>query len=218
MSAKLNVQAPKAPGGARAMHAVVGAHDELEGRRLGRVLEDNGCRVTLASDLVPTGGSRKADVLVATSDWVTAESSSTLREELPTVPLVVISRIGGRLAVDDALAAGAVGFVTEDQVDDRLAATVRAVSVGQLVIPADGREIGASPILSPRERQVMSMVVLGFSNRQVANKLHVTETTVKSHLSSSYRKLGVRSRHEATALILSNKERGLGILSLSPEH
>ena len=52
------------------------------------------------------------------------------------------------------------------------------------------------------------MVVLGFSNVEVASKLHVTEATVKSHLSSAYRKLGVRSRHEATDLILSDQAPG----------
>jgi DNA-binding NarL/FixJ family response regulator len=92
---------------------------------------------------------------------------------------------------------------------------VRAVLVGQVAIPAERREALAQPILSPREKQVLSMVVLGFTNREVANKLHVTETTVKSHLSSAYRKLRVRSRHEATALILSDKSLGLGILTLS---
>ena len=130
-------------------------------------------------------------------------------------PLVVISRNADRTAVDDALAAGATGFVPEADVEHRLAATVRAVAVGQLAIPNEHRAAVAHPILSPREKQVMSMVVLGFTNVEIASKLHVTETTVKSHLSSAYRKLRVRSRQEATALILSNKDLGLGILTLA---
>ncbi len=107
--------------------------------------------------------------------------------------------------------------MSESQLDERLGATVRAVAAGQLAIPAEHREAVSHPILSPRERQVMSMVVLGFTNLEVANKLHVTETTVKSHLSSAYRKLRVRSRHEATALILSDRGLGLGILTLAGE-
>ena len=95
---------------------------------------------------------------------------------------MVVSRRSDRAAVDDALASGATGFVADDQVEERLGPTVRAVLVGQVAIPAEHREAVAQPILSPREKQVLSMVVLGFTNREVANKLHVTETTVKSHL------------------------------------
>lgn len=62
------------------------------------------------------------------------------------------------------------------------------------------------------------MVVLGFSNGEIASKLFVAETTVKSHLYSAYRKLDVRSRQEAAALILdSSQGLGLGILTISNE-
>ena len=60
------------------------------------------------------------------------------------------------------------------------------------------------------------MVVLGFTNLEIATKLFVAETTVKSHLSSAYRKLGVRSRYQATSMILDGQQGlGLGILSIS---
>ncbi len=113
--------------------------------------------------------------------------------------------------------AGATGFVSEDQIEARLGATVYAAAAGQLTVPSEHRRIVEHPILSRREKQVLSMVVLGFSNVEIASKLHVTEATVKSHLSSAYRKLGVRSRHEATDLILSDQRLGLGILTLSGE-
>ena len=92
-----------------------------------------------------------------------------------------------------------------------------AVSVGQIVLPASYRQGPDGPLLSAREKQVLSMVVLGFTNLEVANKLYIAETTFKSHLSSAYRKLGVGSRQEATALILSDPGLGLGILTLSGE-
>ena len=134
------------------------------------------------------------------------------------MPIVVVSGSGGRRAVHDALNAGASGFVADADVEVRLAPTVRAVQAGQVVVPAEFREAVAGPLLSPREKQVLSMVVLGFANLEIANRLFLAESTVKSHLSSAYRKLGVRSRQEATALILNSSEGlGLGILSLSED-
>jgi DNA-binding NarL/FixJ family response regulator len=130
---------------------------------------------------------------------------------------VVVSRRDGATAVEEAVDAGAAGFVSEDQIEARLGATVYAAAAGQLTVPWRHRRVVAYPILSAREKQVLSMVVLGFSNLEIARTLHVTEATVKSHLSSAYRKLRVRSRHEATDLILSDQRLGLGILSLSGE-
>ena len=60
------------------------------------------------------------------------------------------------------------------------------------------------------------MVVMGFANREIAGKLFITEATVKSHLSSAFQKLGVRSRTAAAALILdSDGGLGTGILAIS---
>jgi DNA-binding NarL/FixJ family response regulator len=59
-----------------------------------------------------------------------------------------------------------------------------------------------SESLSMREKQVLSMLVMGFTNAEIAAKLFLAESTVKSHLSSSYTKLGVRSRKDAATMIL----------------
>ena len=75
-----------------------------------------------------------------------------------------------------------------------------------------------APSLSVREKQVLGMVVMGFSNGEIASRLFVAESTVKSHLSSAFAKLGVRSRHEATDLIVNRAWGiGLGILSIDAE-
>jgi len=67
-----------------------------------------------------------------------------------------------------------------------------------------------------REKQVLGMVVMGFSNGEIANKLVLAESTIKSHLSSAFSKLGVRSRGEATELILDPVNGlGPGILSIA---
>lgn len=220
MSAGSGVGLPDAlqSGAARLLHVIVLATDELVGRRAAHVLERDGLTASHTdnpSNLVET--TLKPDVIVVLADDSAPGYERWLprRRPLPDAPVVVVSSRPGRAPIDEALAAGASGFVPDDALDERLAPTVRAVSAHQLAIPDERRDVIAHPILSPREKQVMSMVVLGFTNLEVANKLHVTETTVKSHLSSAYRKLRVRSRHEATALILSNRDLGLGILTLS---
>jgi DNA-binding NarL/FixJ family response regulator len=57
--------------------------------------------------------------------------------------------------------------------------------------------------------------VMGFTNAGIAKKLFLAESTVKSHLSSAFTKLGVRSRHEAAALLSDPQQRGLGVLTIA---
>jgi DNA-binding NarL/FixJ family response regulator len=114
------------------------------------------------------------------------------------------------------LAAGAAGIVWEEEADVCLASAVRAVFAGQLVLPAEAATLVAKPSLSAREKQVLALVVIGFSNADIARKLHLAEATVKSHLTSSFRKLGVRTRSEATVRILDPQTGlGLGILAVT---
>ena len=117
-----------------------------------------------------------------------------------------------------AVAARVDGSVLKAELDRSLLPTLSAVSVGQCVVPRVLRQLVDRPSLSPRERQVLAMVVLDFSNAEIARKLVVTESNVKSHLTSAFGKLGVTSRNAAAELIL-DAESGLGpgILRISPE-
>jgi DNA-binding NarL/FixJ family response regulator len=112
-----------------------------------------------------------------------------------------------------ALVAGAAGIVLEDDVAHALAGTALAVAAGQLVVPnALTRQIAPRP-LSHREKEILGLVVLGLTNRQIADRLYVAESTVKTHLSSAFRKLDVRSRAEAVARLLDPEAcQGLGVL------
>jgi DNA-binding NarL/FixJ family response regulator len=116
------------------------------------------------------------------------------------------------------IAARLEGAVMVADIESTLAPTLTAVSVGQCVVPRAIRQIVDRPPLSPRERQILAMIVLDFSNAEIARKLFVTESNVKNHLSSAFQKLGVKSRSAAAELIL-DRESGLGpgILRISPE-
>jgi DNA-binding NarL/FixJ family response regulator len=207
----------------RRVAVVAGA--ELPGRRVTDVLQREGfevvVRATSSAELLAEETDLRADAVVVAVEDVgrgTADALARLRDRRAELPVVVVSGTTSRRAIHDALNAGASGFVSEPDLETRLAPTVRAVQAGQLAVPTELRTAVSGPLISPREKQMLAMVVLGFTNAEIANRLYVVESTVKSHLSSAYRKLGVRSRQEATALILhSSDSLGLGILSLTAD-
>jgi DNA-binding NarL/FixJ family response regulator len=125
-----------------------------------------------------------------------------LRREWRQPPIVVISPPATGTGVRRALEAGADAFVFESNLELTLAATVRAVASGQSVVPRKVRGSLERPALSHRERQVLALVAAGLTNAQIAKRLFLSESTIKSHLSSVFGKLGVRSRWEAAALFL----------------
>lgn len=223
MSAGFDLRQPslRRPSAANTLRVGLLAHVQLDGRRVADVLEREGmgpvCSTGSPEELIATGVA--LDVLVVTMRETPAadEWLPLLADRLREIPVVVVSSAISRGSIDNALEQGVRGLVSYEDVEERLGPTVRGVAVGQLVIPSEHRGVVAQPIFSSREKQVLSMVVLGFSNGEVANKLFVAETTVKSHLSSAYRKLGVHSRHEAASLILSDKGLGFGILAISDD-
>jgi two-component system NarL family response regulator len=164
------------------------------------------------------GGSTTDVVVVALGDSraKSREELQALRRQLPDTRIVAVAATPTTEDVRDALGDGADGVVLEDEVELCLALTIKAVCRGQIVVPASLKQSFLKPSLSVREKQVLAMVILGFSNGEIASKLYVTESTVKSHLSSAFKKLGVRSRTQATEAIL-DPEHGLGtgILAIS---
>jgi DNA-binding NarL/FixJ family response regulator len=180
------------------------------GRRaaLEAVLESDG--------LMPVNGSASAVVVVATRPAADDQAVRRARTSHPDEPIVLVARQATlaearRLLVDDI-----AGFVLERDVDAALAATVRAVLAGQVSYPAELMPSRLHASLSTREKQILGMVVLGLSNAEIADKLFVSESTVKTHLSSAFATMGVRSRKEAISLILDpDAGFGTGILGIT---
>ncbi|HWA53864.1 MAG TPA: response regulator transcription factor [Solirubrobacterales bacterium] len=125
-----------------------------------------------------------------------------LRRELREPALVAVSPRATGTGVRRALDAGADGVVFDSELESTLAVAVRAVASGQSVVPRKLRASVERPAFSHRERQVLSFVSRGFTNAQIADQLFLSESTIKSHLSSAFAKFGVRSRKEAAALFL----------------
>lgn len=125
-----------------------------------------------------------------------------LRRELREQALVAVAPAATGTGVRRALDAGADGVVFASELDSTLAVAVRAVASGQSVVPRKLRASVERPAFSHRERQVLSFVSRGLTNAQIAEQLFLSESTIKSHLSSAFAKFGVRSRKEAAALFL----------------
>jgi DNA-binding NarL/FixJ family response regulator len=144
-------------------------------------------------------------------------SLSSVRDEHPGPLVAVVAEVPGARGAR-ALAAHLEGAVMAADIEHALQPTLAAVSAGQCVVPKVIRQVVDRPALSPRERQILAMIVLDFSNAEIARKLFVSESNVKNHLSSAFQKLGVKSRSAAAELIL-DRESGLGpgILRISPE-
>lgn len=158
------------------------------------------------------------DVIVTVTAGAGLESLvAWARRHAPRASVLVVALDDGGRAVREALSAGADAVVLESELDEALGAAVGAAARSHLVVPRTVRETLAKPVLSTRERQIAGMVVLGLTNAEIAARLHVAETTVKSHLTSIFRKLGVRSRSEASARILDPRDGlGVGVLAIAP--
>ncbi|MGH2925996.1 MAG: helix-turn-helix domain-containing protein, partial [Solirubrobacterales bacterium] len=117
------------------------------------------------------------------------------------------------------ISAGADGAVLDRDLDEALATTVAAAAAGQVSFPQALQGASeAAPPLTPREKQVLDRVVKGSTNASIASELGLAESTVKSHLSSAFTKLGVASRAEAAALMLDPvRATGLDALAVEPD-
>lgn len=132
-----------------------------------------------------------------------------LRRSCAETAIVAISPEATGTGVRRALDAGADAVVFEPELESTLVLAVRAVASGQSVVPRKLRATVERPAFSHRERQVLSFLVQGLTNAEIADHLYLSESTIKSHLASVFTKLGVRSRKEA-AVLFREIERGAG--------
>jgi DNA-binding NarL/FixJ family response regulator len=139
-----------------------------------------------------------------------------LRREMREPAIIAISPIATGTGVRRALDAGADAIVFEPELESTLVVAVSAVASGQSVVPRKLRASVERPAFSHRERQVLTLVSRGLTNAQIADRLFLSESTIKSHLSSAFSKFGVRSRKEAAALFIELEQTN-GALPIEPE-
>ena len=143
-----------------------------------------------------------------------AAATKAIRSRWQDVQVVALTSFREDEMVKNALHAGAIGYLLKNVGADELAEAIRAAYSGrptlapeaaQVLIQASRQPDHPKYDLTEREREVLSLLVKGMSNNEIADHLVVSRSTVKFHVSSILSKLGVASRTEAVALALNNK-------------
>jgi len=146
-----------------------------------------------------------------------AAVTRAIRERWPQTQIIALTSFKDQEWVEKALQAGAVGYLLKNVGADELADAIRAADAGRptlapeatqaLVQAARSASEGPRPgdDLTPREHEVLSLVVEGLSNAEIAGRLYISYSTTATHVSSILSKLGVSSRAEAVALALRSK-------------
>lgn len=134
-----------------------------------------------------------------------------VRERAPLTPILIVSAADDPNVMSDVIRAGATGYVPKSAQRQMLVDAIEVVLGGGTYLPLEGmmalREVQAldaeriepsmRDTLTSRQRRVLSLLAHGKSNKQIAGELDIAEITVKAHVSSIFKKLGVNNRVQA---------------------
>jgi two-component system, NarL family, response regulator LiaR len=149
------------------------------------------------------------DMVMPDMDGATA--TRAIRQQFPQVQVIALTSFKEGDLVKNALQAGAIGYLLKDLSADELAQAIRAAHAGratlspeaaQALIETTNQPPEPGLALTEREREVLALMVEGLNNTQIAARLTVSPSTIKSHVSNILAKLGVASRTEAVTLAL----------------
>jgi NarL family two-component system response regulator LiaR len=141
-------------------------------------------------------------------------ATRTIHQRWPQVQVIALTSFQEKELVQDALQAGAIGYLLKNVSGEELAVAIRQAYIGRptlapeavqaLIQPRSEAETLAAD-LTRREQEVLALLVKGMSNPEIAERLVISRSTVKVHISSILSKLGVASRGEAISLAIQNK-------------
>ena len=141
-------------------------------------------------------------------------ATRTIHQRWPQVQVIALTSFQEKELVQDALQAGAIGYLLKNVSGDELTEAIRQAHSGRptlapeavqaLIQPPSEAETMAAD-LTRREQEVLGLLVKGMSNPEIAERLFISRATVKVHISSILSELGVASRGEAISMAIQNK-------------
>ena len=188
----------------RGLAAFLKVFDDL---RLAGEAESGAAAIQLCGELLPDVV--LMDMVMPDMDGATA--TRAIRQQFPQVQVIALTSFKEGDLVKNALQAGAIGYLLKDLSADELAQAIRAAHAGratlspeaaQALIETTNQPPEPGLALTEREREVLALMVEGLNNTQIAARLTVSPSTIKSHVSNILAKLGVASRTEAVTLAL----------------
>jgi two-component system, NarL family, response regulator LiaR len=151
------------------------------------------------------------DMVMPDMDGVTA--TQAICRQYPQVRVIALTSFKEGELVRNALEAGAIGYLLKDVSAEELARAIRAAHSGRATLSPEAAQALVERTNQPpaldleltkREREVLALMVEGLNNTQIAGRLTVSPSTIKSHVSNILSKFGVSSRTEAVTLALRN--------------
>jgi two-component system, NarL family, response regulator LiaR len=157
------------------------------------------------------------DLIMPQMDGIAA--TEIIRHEMPEVEVIALTSVLEDAAVVGAVKAGAIGYLLKDTQANELCKAIKAAAAGQVQLSPQAaarlmhevRTPENPQALTDRETDVLSLLANGKANKEIALQLHISETTVKTHVSNILTKLGVPSRTQAALYAVR-----IGLASLPP--
>jgi len=152
------------------------------------------------------------DLMMPVMDGVSA--TRIIRERWQNINVIALTSFKERDMVEGALKAGAISYLLKTVTAEELATAIRGAVAGQSRLSPEATQVLVQGIKEPkeaeydltdREKEILTLMVEGLPNNDIANRLVVSQSTVKFHVSNVLSKLGVTSRTEAVALALKHK-------------